>query len=173
MKLLLNVAWDNFSKRRQRIPYELQSFRIRFHLKILFLTFSSLILIQISLNYPIKYMNIRIITVIGFTFKIRIITIEIITYHQSWSIDRLYNPRIGLVTFQTHGCSVSPSLETERGGKKKIGKKEGWWVVQGFVARKCDNSSVERMGINGMKKWNVLSRVINGEGRRVDFETWW
>lgn len=39
-------------------------------------------------------------------------------------------------------------------------------MVQGFVARKCDNSSVEGMGINGMKKWNVLSRVINGEGRR-------
>lgn len=38
-------------------------------------------------------------------------------------------------------------------------------MVQGFVARKCDNSSVERMGINGMKKWNVLSRVINGERR--------
>lgn len=49
-------------------------------------------------------------------------------------------------------------------------------MVQGFVARKCDNSSVERMGINGMKKWNVLSRVINGERRGggevgMDFET--
>lgn len=37
-------------------------------------------------------------------------------------------------------------------------------MVQSFVARKCDNSSVGGMGINGMKKWSVLSRVINGEG---------
>lgn len=42
-------------------------------------------------------------------------------------------------------------------------------MVQDFVARKYDNSALKgRMGINGMKKWNVLSRVINGRILKLD-----
>lgn len=42
-------------------------------------------------------------------------------------------------------------------------------MVQDFVARKYDNYALKgRMGINGMKKWDVLSRVINGRILKLD-----